>query len=321
MRDHPYVVEAYVELARALVAQSRNAEAAEVLAETGQGLLQSGEASAARAQLEEAVKLRPGFAPAHELLGRAYLREEAFRDAEAHLRNAIGFGQTGAVTFYLAAALWEQGRMDEVEELYRESIAEGDDTGTAHRQLGGLLLWQGRYAESVEALRRAVTRQGSSPDLILDLGRALEGAGHLEEARRLFEEAVRQAPEHAQARYALAMVMRRLGHSEAAQHEAAAFQRLHEEQQERNYQQASAQARLQHGWDLIRKRQWARAIEHFRKLPDTVEVLEGLAAALSLTGDYGGAVEALERALALAPHRHDLRLQLGAARLSAGGRR
>ena len=64
------------------------------------------------------------------------------------------------------------------------------------------------------------------------------------------------------------------------------------------------------GLKMMRDGEWTEAAEHFRALEPTPNTLAGLAAALSAAGDPPGAAAALERALAQAPEREDLRRQL-----------
>ncbi|MFQ5792748.1 MAG: tetratricopeptide repeat protein, partial [Acidobacteriota bacterium] len=123
LESHPGILDAYLGLADAISAQGRRTEAAHVLLEAGRAFLEGGEVGAARKVLERAVQLYPGSADAHYDLGRALMREEAFVDASHHLQRALELGERAlAARFYLGAALWERGQLEEAERAYREAV-------------------------------------------------------------------------------------------------------------------------------------------------------------------------------------------------------
>ena len=314
----PYQIEGYQGLARALGNQGRRLEAGTVLTELGEGLLQAGEAGLAEQVLREALGLYPGSAEAHALLGRSLLRENAFQDAAASLQRARELGATDlTTTFYLAAAWWESGNMSDVEALYKDAVAVSDGDWVALHQLGGLYLWQGRYREALEPLEQASRKRPPPPDLLLDVGRAQEGAGQPESALASYRRVVDLAPELPQAHYQLGLLLSRLGHDEEAADALGHFRRLHAQEQTRLREQKRGKALVDEGWYLMRKGDFGAAERQFRSLPETSETLEGVAAALSAGGDHRGAVEALKRAVVLAPDRRDLKLRLARERVAA----
>ena len=123
-----------------------------------------------------------------------------------------------------------------------------------------------------------------------------------------------------QAHYYWGVLLGRMGEPEAAREALSRFQALHRTEQQSLHEQKRQQARLNQGWHWLRSGDAQSALERFREFPETPDSLEGLAAALSATGDEAGAVRALERALALAPGRVDLRVELARARMAEGAR-
>jgi tetratricopeptide (TPR) repeat protein len=290
----------------------------ERLLEAGRQALDQGNYPAAITSLEEAARLAPGSAEVHALLGKAYLRDRKAHPAAAHLEKAVQAGvQDPNTLLHLGAAWWELKRTADAERLFRRALDSGAATLVALQQLGRLLLFEGRAAEALEPLGRAAALRPEDVDLRLDLAAALEGAGKDKEALAAYQEAVRKAPDLPRARYGLARLLLRTGDRDAAAREMEVYQRLFAAHRERTRQEGLSRARLDQGWSVFQAGRHREAIEIFASLPETVESLSGLAFSRSGLGDHRGATEALEKALALAPDRQDLRLVLAEERLAA----
>lgn len=282
----------------------------------GSERLDAGDPSAAVEALQRAAEIAPDSPDALALLGRALALDDRYLMAEEVLRKAIALGRRDLATwFYLGSTLWENGRLGDAEEVFRTALARGGRAPLLVHQLGRLLLWQGRGAEAAPFLREAAEESPGAPDILLDLARALEVAGDLDAARNAYTRVVELAPEDSQARYGLAAVLGRLGESEAAARERAVYRRLYEQEQERVRQEGLTEARVARGQELIRMGRAGEAIVHLRTLPETATSLAALADAYRAAGDRGAALRALERAVALAPERGDLRARLNDARL------
>lgn len=269
------------------------------------------------ASLEQAVRLAPQSAEAHSALGRAYLLNRQARPAVEHLGKAVELGAADARTLlHLGSALWETGRPAEAERAFRRVLDSGSATLIALQQLGRLLLFDGRAAEAVDLLRRASVLRPEDVDLQLHLARALEESGKTQEALAVYRRAVELSPELARARYGLAQVLLRTGDRTGATRELESYRRLFAAEQERVRQQNVERARLDRGWELLRGGQQKEAAQVFAALGDHAEALSGLAFSRSAMGDHQGAVTALEKAVALAPDRADLRLALDEERMA-----
>lgn len=291
------------------------ADIAELLRE-GRELLDAGDAAAAAGVLRRAVEAAPDSSEGSALLGRALALDDRYLAAEEALRKAVALGRRDLATwFYLGSTLWENGKLDEAEEAFRTALDRGGRVPLLVHQLGRLLLWQGRSAEAVTFLREAAETSPEAPDVSLDLARALESAGDLQAARETYGRVVELAPEDSYARYGLAAVLGRLGEHEAAARERAAYRRLYEDEQERVRQEGLTEARVARGQELVRAGRAREAIVHLRALPETATSLAALADAYQAAGDVAAALHTLERAVALAPERNDLRARLNEARL------
>lgn len=314
--EDPDAGEAYEGLARALVAGSRQSEALSLLLRTGEEWIKSGEYAQAQRILEEAIRLEPDSPQSHALVGRARALNRNYLAAEEALTRAVELGVEDLRTLlYLGSTLWENGRIAEAEAIYRRTVERSGRARLPLHQLGRLFLWQGRFEEAMIVLREAAMKT-LAPDLQFDLARALEGSGEAQEALAAYRRITELAPDHSKARYRLALLLTRVGEHEAAERELAVYRRLYEEEQERTRLQGLQQREIDRGYDLLRRGQVKAAIRHLKSLPETEDTLAILARAYSRAGEHGAAVGALERAIALAPHRDDLRRLLVEARLA-----
>ncbi len=316
----PFAV-AHEGLARALSAQGRSFEAVRLLLEAGQGLVHAGKVEPGRRLLERAVELQPDAPAARAALGHALLVSRDFPGAIAHLRRALALGERGtAPRLFLGSALWESGEFGEAKAVFREALNLPGDVAPIRQALGGLLAWEGQYSEALIHLRRAAVDAPGSAQLQLDLAHALEGVGEIDAAIEAYRRVTELAPRLRQARYRLAMLLNATDDREAMLQELEEFRRLHEEDQERTHSRGLHEARLASGWHLLGEGRPEEAVLRFRELQETAESLEGLAAALLASEDASAAVHALEKAVMLAPDRHDLRLRLAQARLKTRDR-
>lgn len=307
----PRLAEARHGLARALAAQGERAEALRLLLELAAG--SHGEPAIAYA--EEAVAIAPEATAAQLALGRALMFGQRFTSALAPLAVASGAQDAPASAPLLyGLALWECGRLDQARRELERAVDRSHRGGVALHQLGRLHLWMGYPERALPLLLEAASAAPGAADLQLDLARALEQSGRLVEAIAAFRRAVQLAPELEAARYGLGRLLLRLGENEAGRAELAAFERLRAASDVAVAEQGLERARLDYGWSLIVAGRYAEAAAHFAAMAPDAEALAGLAQAHAALGDHAAARAALERAVGLAPERHDLRLLLAEAR-------
>ncbi|MEE8524048.1 MAG: tetratricopeptide repeat protein [Thermoanaerobaculia bacterium] len=313
----PDLISAYRGLAEALAAQERRPEAVAVLLRVGEGLIRAGVHGRALEVLRRALELAPRSAAVHGLLGRALSLDRRYVEAAGHLGLAVELGTADLRTLlYLGAAQWENGRVEEAEAVYRQAAAIAGASFLPFHQLGRLLSWQGRTVEAVAVLQVAA-EMTNAVDVELDFARALQKVGETEKALAAFQRVVALAPDRSHGRYGLAQVLARTGDVDGAREQLEIYRRLYDREQQRVREQELAKARLGRGWELLRQGGTREAIAHFESLPAAPDALLGLAAAHTAAGNPGAAVDLLERAVALAPERGDLRLRLAEARLEA----
>lgn len=313
----PWAEDAYRGLAESLLGQGRGRQSVLVICQLAQRLINTGRQQEARELLERALEVDAQVSVAHALHGVALLGLGEHGDAAAALQRALDLGERSPQTrLMLAGAQWEMGDLAAAEATYRAAVeATGGDPTSLH-QLGSLLLWQGRYEEAIAPLERSLSRTSPTCDLLYDLGRALDGAGQLDRARDTLRRAVNLDPSHAQARYAYARILAQGGATGEARIQMEEWQRLYHAEQEQLYESKLEAARVERGWTLLRSGDAQAAVDQFESLTPSAESLFGLGSALAALGRNVDAVAALERALALAPDRRDVRRQLALARLA-----
>lgn len=314
----PDQVEALVGWARALAAQGRSVEAGRGLLRAAQRALRRGSSRSAASLLETASGMAPELGELWASYGEALLLEQRHREAQRVLETAHRLEpRDPSVRLQLAAACWENGRLEEALDHYRSVVEELAGWPVGWYQLGRFLVWQGRFEEALEPLERAIELGLDGVDVLLERARALDGvrgsSGDPEIARRAvsaWRAVVERAPEEAFARYGLAQALRALGEQDASRRELEIYAALYRRDQERTRQAGLERARIDGARAEIAAGRGEPALDRLTGLEETVEVLELRARAETLLGRPGEAAALLERALAMDPGRSDIRLRL-----------
>lgn len=294
--------------ARRALAEERPAQAVELLGRALDTAGEEGETGGALALGE-----------LHALLGRALVRIDDYAEAADHLARAVELGRDDLGTLlFLGSARWEAQRFESAAETLERAVERSGGTSAeflAHHQLGRLLLWLGRPSEALGPLERAVEIRPDAFDARLDLARALDRSGASERAVAAYRRALDIVPQSPHAHYGLAQALLRVGERDEAAEALAVYRELYAADQDRTREEFLAEARLARARELFEAGELASAEEIVEGLPEAPLTLEALGRIRAGRGDYAGAVAALERAVALAPDRDDLRQLLAEARL------
>ncbi len=240
------------------------------------------------------------------------------------------------------------GRYDEAEAEFRAALSIAPEFGEARHHLGALLLERGRIPEAIAELRESVRLLPDSFRARRSLADALEASGRLDEALAMRSEVAELSAGDPEDVHALARVLGSVGRYGEAW---ALFDRLLKDREAAGGpedpwlllnagQTALRMGEERRGLDLVRRaeayeatresaleatalfylatRRWNEALhvlsEALLRAPDNLRLVKLRAAARYTTGDATGAVEDLERALALDPNDAEARGRLDEVR-------
>jgi Flp pilus assembly protein TadD len=161
------------------------------------------------AHLEQALRLNPRLAEAHNDLGGVLLAERRIDSALAHFQQASALSPDDEHLHYnLGKVLAAVGRSAEAAREFERAIALNAEFAEAHDSLGVILFARNRIAEALVHFRRAAELSPDSPDIQNDLGGALAQAGHFADALRHVRRALELRPHFPAARENLERLQR-----------------------------------------------------------------------------------------------------------------
>jgi tetratricopeptide (TPR) repeat protein len=163
-----------------------------------------GENEEAARQLTEALRIRPGSAPAHVGLGRLLAKQGRTAEALAELHTAALFQPGDAnIHYQIGAVLGAAGRAYEAAGELSEAVRLDPNNADARRDLGMALAILGRLPEAAEQFGAAIRLRPDDESARFHLGVTLANLGRTHEAIAQLSEAVRIDPDDAKARAAL----------------------------------------------------------------------------------------------------------------------
>jgi len=151
-------------------------------------------------------------------LGRLYVEQERFDEADARFRHALEYEnpERDKAHHNLGRLLERRGRYADAFEQYELALARNPRNADVHNDLGNLLLGEGREAEAEEHYRSAIEVEPRHALAHYNLAQRMLARESLFEAERLLREALRVHPGYANAADALAQLLAGLGrHAEA----------------------------------------------------------------------------------------------------------
>ena len=165
--------------------------------------------------LQEAVRLDPNYFDAHYNLG-VTLTILGRPEALIHLQEAVRLNPGSAeARSSLGNVLKEAGRVEEALVQYQRAIQLRPEDADARYNLGVILQSMGR-SEAVAQFEEAVRLKPDFAEARNNLGSALQSSGRFEEAETQYREALRLKPGFADVRYNLGNVCQKLGRAEEA---------------------------------------------------------------------------------------------------------
>jgi len=161
----------------------------------GAALTERGETEEAIQHYEQALRINPDYAGAHNNLGNALLQIGRMKDANAHFQQALRIKPDFAEAEYnFGNALAQEGRVREAVKHWEQALRIRPDYAEAHYNLGTALAQMGKLQEAIAQYEQALQ---SKPDYALahyNLGVALEQAGRPQDALGHYQQALRIKP-------------------------------------------------------------------------------------------------------------------------------
>jgi rhomboid protease GluP len=120
-------------------------------ASTGQRLLTENKTEQAIAELQTAIRQRPGYVPAHYELARAYWIKRDFASAEGELKRVIELKpKDEGAYFYLGMTYLEEKRPQPARETFTQLLRVNPNSANAHFGLGAVSSTEQKYPEAIE---------------------------------------------------------------------------------------------------------------------------------------------------------------------------
>jgi small GTP-binding protein len=264
--------------------------------ELGAAYLERGDLESAIHELTLATELRPEHARALYLLGLAYGRRGDDDSAIAALARATGVrGGFVEANVALGELYRRRGEVESAAESYRQALEGdvGDSTlrGEIYRGLGAIYLSEGRFDKAVRELRKAVASLAGDGEAEALLGRALYLRGDREAARVCLERAAHADRPDPLALRTLADLYERANRFDDA---FPLYQRLRDGGDEVGGRLGLARLALRRGDPAGAHEQVLQALA---VAPDRPDVLVELARVQTATGSFEPALASFDRAL------------------------
>jgi tetratricopeptide (TPR) repeat protein len=171
----------------------------------GASLMGQGRLPEAIGHFERALLLRPNYAEAHNGLAIALFGLGKVPEAIGHFEQAVLLRPDYAEAHYnLGLALMEQGRLPEAIGHFEQAVLLRPNYAEAQYNLGVALREQGKLPEAIGHFEQAVRLKPDDAEAQSDLGAALEKMGKIDDAIAHYEESLKLRPDFAAARSALA---------------------------------------------------------------------------------------------------------------------
>jgi tetratricopeptide (TPR) repeat protein len=272
------------------------------------------------------VTRAPDNARAHGSLGLVYEANELWEPAEQSFANAAQLEPSQPLwRYHRALALLEAGRVAESNVLLAAACAELPFEPGVQLRLGFLRLDEGNPKAAEAAIRSAMSSYPNLPELLCAMALVKIELGDFAAAAELAHRAASADPSYGNAHFALGTALRALGKpDEARDHltQGMGSQRRFLSDPlsaELKSYVVSYVTRSNEAQRLLDQGQAAQAVAIWQRIvdkrPGDVQMLTNLGAAKLAVGDVAGAIEVLNRALALDANQFGTHLNLADAYL------
>jgi tetratricopeptide (TPR) repeat protein len=183
---------------------------AELQTVLGNQLFRVGKVSEAFGRYQQALRINPDYANAHESLGNALVQLGRLPEAIVQYQQALRINPDFAEAHCnLGVALLHVDRVPEAIAQYEQALRIKPDFYEAHNNLGSALAHAGRMQEAMQQWEESLRLKPDDSVVHYNLGSALEQAGRVQEAVEHYEQALRINPDYTEAQNALARLQAR----------------------------------------------------------------------------------------------------------------
>ena len=159
-----------------------------------------GKLEEAKCALDKAIKLKPNFSDAYNVLGAILKDQGKLKEAELSHRKAIQLKPNFAEAYSnLGNILKDQGKLNEAELLHRKAIQIKPKFAEAYSNLGNILKDQGKLNEAELVHRKAIKIRPDFAEAYSNLGIILKEKGKLNEAASITLKAIEIKPRFSKA--------------------------------------------------------------------------------------------------------------------------
>lgn len=261
----------------------------------------------ARIHAAEMIRQKPDHVSGHKKMAISLAEVEDHSQAIRFADQAARLDPGDALNFALLGRLYDTvGETDRAIESYRRSLAIDPENAAAHNSLGRIHMIRKEFARAAECFRDVVRIRPDASKALNDLGNACRAQGQLDEAIRHYERSLALDPTAASVHYNLGTALTARGRPETAiSHFRLAIR--HAPRHTRSYHNlvwllaTDADAPFHDPAEAVRLAQ--KAIEQTDDRG--YETASLLAIAHAAAGDFPNAVEAAERAIAIAQQAND----------------
>lgn len=284
--------------------------------ELGRAYVKSGEAEKGIHWLEEALRVRPDFAPALKELGAALSDAGRLTRAAEVLEKATApQAQFADALADLGGVYTQQGKLDQAEQTFQRAVSLNPDLPDAFNLQGLERLRNGNVRGAEASFREAIRLQPDFDAAQTNLGNLLAGTGDLRQAIFHLEKAVAANPESVDAHHNLGQAYAATGALDRAQNEFAIAVRLNPK---------FAKAHMALGRLLAMRGKSAEAIDEFRHAiqsdPNETDAHYYLGDSLARQKKMGEAEQQFRMALQADPENYPAHYALGLLLVAQGKR-
>ena len=275
-------------------------------------------------EFQTAIRFAPGFAEAHNNLGKIYQEQGRLEDAQQEYQTAVDLdSRYGTAIVNLGTIYYSKGETESAIDKYKQAININSKNSTAHYRLGEAYIAQGKYDDAIKSLQTSLYQYPNSAPTHDKLGEAYQKQGNEAAAINEYRKAINIKPEYTMSYLKLADVFENRGDDEFAIAELRSAIDVNPNFTEGKIKVAEISTQIGKETQAIKLYQDVLQTE-----PENPEALKGLANAyyfkakkdtvggiMASPGDYVEAEQALRRAVAAQPN--DLQLHLALLRISS----